>query len=78
MKPNPKPHGLTPFWIPLSGSFKSGIIGRGAGGITGGLLGYVGGQGWNWFERGLAHGVIQGGASEATRDAAATGLLKML
>ncbi len=52
-------------------AFKSGLIGGIIGGVTGGLLGAIGDAGRsglisNWFERGLAHGAVQGAAAEAT------------
>ncbi len=55
----------------IGDAFKAGLVGGLAGGITGGLLGAIGDAGrsgliGNWFERGLAHGVVQGAAAEAT------------
>jgi len=48
-------------------AFKAGVIGGIVGGISAGLLHGIGTmKDLNWFGKGLAHGLVQGGASEAT------------
>jgi RHS repeat-associated protein len=50
----------------IGDAFKAGVIGGVVGGISAGLLHGIGAQKMNWFRRGLAHGIVDGGASEAT------------
>ena len=54
----------------IGDAFKAGIIGGVTGAVTAGLTFEAGSLAqankWNWFERGLAHGAIQGGVTEAS------------
>lgn len=50
----------------LGDAFRAGLVGGAVGAVTGGLLGKIGAQDYGWFERGLAHGTVQGAAAEAT------------
>ena len=54
----------------IGDAFKVGVIGGAIGGVTGGLtygIGNVAGEhSWNWGETALAHGTVQGAATEAT------------